>query len=165
MAKGYDPQYTEWNTSLADIKNRIGGGALIVITGERGRGKTQLAVEAIRITTAGGWSARYAKVMDIFLAIRATYEEKGETEMSAIQQFLTPNLLVIDEMEERKETSFEDKLLTHIIDKRYDSLRDTILISHLPLERIADSVGLSIAGRLQETGCVIVCDWPSFREK
>ena len=68
-------------------------------------------------------------------------------------------------MEERAETQFEDRMISHLIDLRYDAMLDTILISNQAKESFADSIGKSAVSRLIETGEVIECNWESFRKK
>ena len=108
---------------------------------------------------------RYVKASDIFRDIRSTYRsESRESETSIFKSFTRPKLLIIDEAQERAETEFEDRALTHIIDKRYDSMLHTVIISNLTKDALAKSLGTSIVSRIHETGDVIECNWPSFRE-
>ena len=51
-----------------------------------------------------------------------------------------------------------------MIYKRYGAMKDTILISNQTPDVFQKAIGSSILSRLQETGAIIQCDWPSFRE-
>lgn len=135
----------------------------MVLAGKRGTGKTQLGVEAIRSYCWESLQAKYTKAIDVFLSIREGMAEKSERH--AVKPYLTPSLLVIDAMEERGETSWEDRMLGYILDRRYDSMLDTILITNQTKERFAESAGASVVSRIHEAGAVIECDWDSFREK
>lgn len=155
----------EWNAALASLRARIGFGFLVAILGKRGAGKTQLAVEAIRGRIEAGHTGRYVKAMDMLIRFREAFRKDGPSEGEVIEEFLKPSILVIDAMEERAETQFEDRMISHLIDLRYDAMLDTILISNQAKESFAESIGKSAVSRLIETGEVIECNWESFRKK
>lgn len=138
-------------------------GSITVLIGNRGTGKTQIAVETIREGCIALYTARYARALDIFLEVRAAMKSEHQTEIDAIRTYLDPEILVIDEMQERGETAFEDRLLVNILDKRYTSMLDTILIANQAPEQFITAVGASIADRIRETGGIIECTWESFR--
>lgn len=154
-----------WKDALESMKARIGSGFLCVAIGKRGTGKTQLGVNLIRQGCYQLRACLYVKALDIFIDLRETYKGEGGSERSVIQKYVTPPLLVIDALEERGETPFEDRLLNHIIDKRYDNCADTFLITNQSDIAFAESVGPSIISRIHETGDKIICDWESFRKK
>lgn len=136
----------------------------MALIGERGPGKTQMGVALIRDNSERGKVSHYTTAMEIFLALKASYRSGAtESEAEILKRFTNPTLLVIDEMQERGETAWEDRLLTHLIDKRYGSERDTLLISNLKQEDFMAALGPSIVSRLIETGGVVNCNWPSFR--
>ncbi|HLP41244.1 MAG TPA: ATP-binding protein [Fibrobacteria bacterium] len=154
-----------WMDAFGRLKGSLGSGFLFVAMGTRGTGKTQLGTCLVRASCAAARSARYVKALDIFIAIREVYRQEGGSEAKVIEQFIHPDLLVIDAMEERGETPFENRLLNHIIDKRYDDCADTLLITNQTVEGFAESVGASIVSRIHETGDKIVCNWESYRRK
>lgn len=146
------------------VNELVGTGAIVVLAGNRGTGKTQIACEVIKTVCANGKKAEYVKAMALFLAIRETYGGKG-SEAQAITRYVAPVLLVIDEFQERTESAFEDRVLTHIIDRRYDALKDTIIVTNLTPVDFANKAGASIMDRIRETGTIIECAWESFRVK
>ena len=85
------------------------------------------------------------------------------SEAAQFDKFTGPNLLVIDELAVRGETPYEDRVLTHILDSRYDAKRDTILISNQEPQNFTAIIGDSIRDRMHETGGIIECTWDSFR--
>lgn len=160
------PESGPWREAYDALKVKIGTGFLYVIMGNRGTGKTQLGTAMIgRACYKHNRRAKYVKAIDIFIALREAYRKDGDAESKVINRFVFPDLLVIDAMEERGETAFEDRLLNHIIDKRYDNCDDTLLITNQTPEAFAASAGPSIVSRIHETGDKIVCDWASFRQK
>lgn len=152
-----------WVTLRDKTIAMIGSGFGVALVGKRGTGKTQIAVQAALANMLGNRRSRYAKAMMIFLHIRAAMKSETGTELEAINSFVEPDLLVIDEIQVRGETDFEDRMLVHIFDMRYDAMKDTILIANLTETEFKESVGSSITDRLREIGGVVKCDWDSFR--
>jgi DNA replication protein DnaC len=157
-----------FSTAWEYISNRRG--AIVALVGPRGTGKTQMATELARrfipIWIAKGFQrqARYCRVMDFFMAIKESYGEKGGTESDAFFPFIQPRLLVLDEVQVRNGTGWEDNALTYLLDRRYGEQRSTILISNLSVDSFVSSIGDSILSRMDESGAVIVCNWESFRQ-
>lgn len=152
-----------WADKLKDLEGQVGKGCLLALLGKRGTGKTQMAVELMRHTCVQGGLAKYTTAMRFFTAIKDSY--KGDTTESAVlNQYLKPQILVIDEAQERGETGWEDRLLTHLIDCRYGAMKDTVLVSNLSRREFERAIGSSILSRMSETGGIIECNWPSFRD-
>lgn len=154
-----------WLKTLALLQSRLGKGGIFALIGSNGPGKTQMAVECMRdILQRPRGSALYAVAMDVFLDLRATFRRDSEKdERAVIADYARPALLVIDECQERGDTDFEDRMLTYLIDRRYRDEKDTILISNLRRQEFETSLGRSVIDRLNETGGIIECTWPSFR--
>jgi len=154
-----------WLTKYNLIREQLKTGVLMACVGPRGTGKTQMAVELARASCMMNRPATYCKVLEIFFDVRGTYRSAthGTSELQALAKYIDPKMLVIDEAHERGESAFEDRILTYLIDKRYDAEADTILVSNLTKDDFLTAIGPSIASRLQETGGIIVCDWTSYR--
>lgn len=162
-----------WVAKWGELRMRLGSGMLVALVGERGTGKTQLAVELIREVCemqVDDWNhpeniePKYVKAIDLFLRLRAGMrDESMESEVSLLKRYSRASLLVIDEIQERGETAWEDRVLHHLIDSRYGAMLDTVLIGNFKPEELVKSLGPSVASRLVEAGGVVVCDWSSFR--
>lgn len=174
----------EWGAALRRMADSLGSGAIVGLVGPRGTGKTQLALRAMlwagadaekraKEKDAGRGSedaaraaARYTTAMGLFLSLKQTFSDGAkETERDAIEKWCWLPLLVIDECQERGESAWENRILTHIIDRRYGAMLDTILIANLTPEEFSASMGESVIDRIRETGTLIECNWPSFRTK
>lgn len=154
------PTGAAWIAAFALAADRIQRGGLLVLYGNRGAGKTRMAAELAVI--AG--NSRYRTAMKVFLDIRATFRKTSTvSEAEIIADLTRTELLILDEIQERGETAFEDRLLTHIIDARYAALKPTVLITNLPKRELAASLGKSIVDRARENGKSIEFDWPSYR--
>lgn len=155
----------EWATTLATIQPTLGTGRTIAFYGTRGTGKTQLAVELLRAACWDGRTAMYRRVMDFFIEIKSTYGKHAEeTEADIIAKYVMPAVLVLDEAHERGGSTWESSLLNLLIDKRYGSMKDTLLIANLDKSGLASALGASAMSRLNETGGFVDCSgWGSFR--
>lgn len=156
------PHGEEWLAAFEIAKEAVKKGGIVVFYGKRGGGKTRMAAE---LAVISGFS-RYRTAMRFFLTVRATFRKDSEkTELEIIDELATTPLLVLDEIQERGETSFEDRLLTHVIDARYAANLPTILIANLTKKELAASLGASIVSRAQENGKSIEFTWDSYRKQ
>lgn len=154
----------EWTDQWLKLKSALGIGSIFVILGNRGSGKSQMSVCAIRESCKSLRSSRYEKALNFFLDVRKTYKKDSQaTENDILKEYCEPFLLVIDAVENRSESPFENMLLNHLIDIRYDQMKDTILIGNQNENEFAASMGPSIVDRIHECGVKIICNWTSFR--
>jgi len=166
-----DESPESWRKSCLYIAEKAGKGVLLALVGGRGTGKTQMVAEAARIVLEK-WDGEkyithfsYVRAMSIFMEIRSSYRQgSSKSEARIISDYRQPGTLIIDEMHDRSDTEWENRILTHIIDLRYGDVKDTILISNQTPDEFGAQVGPSIMSRLTETGGVIKCDWQSFRK-
>lgn len=150
-----------WESAQRRLFDLAGRGSLVVIHGPRGCGKTQLAVSAIVVQAQAGRASKYIRAMDLFRTLRDSLG--GREEVATFARFVAPPLLVIDEIQDRADTQFEDATLANLIDHRYAERRDTVLISTATPDDLSNSLPTSIISRVHETGGTIACNWPSFR--
>jgi DNA replication protein DnaC len=141
----------------------LGRGFLAALIGAYGNGKTQLATELIRINCESYRSSLFITATDFLMDIKATYKPTNpQSERDVIKRYCEPSLLVIDEIAKRGETDWENNLLFHLVNKRYNAKLDTLLIANQTDSEFSKSIGPSLARRLNETGGVIVCEWKGF---
>lgn len=155
----------QWKQAFEGLKAQLGGGIIIALIGVRGCGKTQIGASLCKENCERLRSARFTTAMDIFLAIKSTYrKEASADERGIVEDFCKPRLLVIDEIQERAESPWEDRILTHLINRRYNDEKDTVLIGNITREQFTSTMGASIVSRLNETGGIVECNWESFRK-
>ena len=156
------PHGAEWLKAYEAAKERVLMNGIVVLYGKRGGGKTRMAAELAVMVG----SSRYRTAMRFFLEVRATFRKDSEkSEMDVIDDLAKAELLILDEIQERGETAFEDRLLTHVIDARYAAMKPTILIANLVKSDLAESLGKSIVDRARENGKAIEFTWPSYRSQ
>jgi DNA replication protein DnaC len=154
------PHGQPWLDALEVATDRVRRKGIVVLYGKRGNGKTRMAAE---LSLLGG-SSCYRTAMRFFLEVRSSFrKDSTRSEMDILDELTQPALLVLDEIQERGETAFEDRLLTHIIDARYAAMRPTVLIANLTKAELTDSLGPSIVDRARENGKSIEFNWESYR--
>ena len=151
-----------WDKKYIELSKKLKTGYLVALVGVRGCGKSQLGAELIKNACMLEQIALYTTAMDVFVELRDGYKLNA-SEQAILARYKRPQLLVIDETQERGETPWEDRLLTMLIDYRYSQMRDTVLISNQTREQFESSMGASVVSRMVETGGIVDCDWPSFR--
>lgn len=172
----FSPVGDNWLTIYHEASKAVSQGGLVAFLGGRGTGKTQMAAE---IAKTGEWSrdkgewngnsmvanktAVYRRAMDIFLDLRD--RSAGHSEKAVLEKLTFCGLLVIDEFQERGETPFEDRIVTNLLDKRYNDERPTILIANLDREGLSGMLSPSVKDRMRENGRSFLFDWKSYRTK
>jgi DNA replication protein DnaC len=190
LLKGFPKRYenaTEatgdgWTAHYRQALATIDSGGIVVMYGAHGTGKTRMSWELARkcnpmdatVSVGGvGWTtgrrdrpAIYTTAVGLFREIRGTYSKDAEfSETQIIKKHTDAGLLVIDEMQERGKTEFEDRELTSIIDERYAHERPTIIITNYTREKLAASLSQAVLDRIRENGCGLNFNWTSFRKQ
>jgi DNA replication protein DnaC len=160
------------------IEGQLTDGMILVLIGNRGTGKTQAATWLIRKSVEAEIKSLYITALSLFLEIRETYNRPGPkpesligqtvdkvTESQVVQKYVNVPFLVIDEIQDRSESDFEDRILTHIIDQRYGAMMETVLIGNLTPKNLRRHLGESITDRIMEVGKVIEMNGRSYRQQ
>ena len=170
----------EWQTAYQTALAIVESGGIVIAYGRRGTGKTQIACELAKHARFPNsekprreWAmqshpeyrpAIYCKAMEIFIDLKNGYgRPKEPSEKDIIDKLSSAAFLVIDEAHVRGETKYEDDKLTHIMDKRYDAMLPTMLITNVTRQDFAAQLSPSIISRIRETGGGIECNWASYR--
>lgn len=158
------PSDEEWQGNFQVSLKTAKAGGIIALIGIRGGGKTRLAAEVVRKVSKD--KADYVTAMDLFLRIRESFGKKStESEREIVKDYAKAPILIIDELQERGGSEWEDRILTHIIDKRYGAMLPTIIIANLTEPALMQCLGESITSRLHETGGIIEISKISHRIK
>ena len=189
LLKGFPKRYENappavgdgWQSHYRQGLATVDSGGIVVMYGAHGTGKTRMSWEIARkavpqdshfAVNGIGWNAArkerpaiYTTAVGLFLEIRDTFRADSEfSEMQVVKKYTDAGLLVIDEVQERGETDFENKKLTTIIDARYAYERPTILITNYSREKLAATLSPAVLDRIRENGCGLHFDWTSFRK-
>lgn len=154
----------KWGESYSALEARLGTGMMVALVGGRGTGKTQMAVELMRAKTRQMKAAFFCSAMQFFMDIKNTYKDASkEDEAAIIKRYQTPSLLVIDEIGKRGGSDWENNLLFELLNRRYNDMRDTVLIDNRSKVEFIETIGPSLASRMNECGGILECNWESFR--
>lgn len=159
-----------------DFGQHFQAGRNLLLTGNVGTGKTHLACSIVRqviglnaiavITTA-------AEIIRVFK--RSMSRDSGYTEGDVIDELASFDLLVIDEVGAQAGTAYELAVLHEVIDRRYQLVRPSVLISNLPATSKHESdgkatpsleqyIGARALDRLRENGALLAgFTWASAR--
>lgn len=138
--------------------------AALILMGDVGTGKTQLACEfAESFINRLARSVRYVTAKGMISEIQASYGREGKSEEGEIDRFVRYDLLILDEIDAIPSKDNAALLLTEIINRRYSNDRPMIVITNQPLDGLARFVGDRVQDRLHENAFVCAFDWPSFR--
>lgn len=136
--------------------------AIVVLSGSRGPGKTHMACAIVNQRCRAGVSAFYSPTMHFFTELKCQFKPGGD-EKIVNRIYKLPSLLVLDEVQDRSESEWENRMLTRLIDDRYADLQTTILITNQKRDEFLSGVGKSIQSRIEDGGAIIECTWPSLR--
>jgi len=156
MIRGYAEKFPE----------HLECGRSLVLCGKTGTGKT------LAICTAGEYiirhhrkSCRYSTAYHIVRAIKASFSKGGQSEEEIISRFVSPHLLIIDEIGVQYGSDTEKLMLFEVINGRYEAMLPTIVVSNLDRNGIEEYLGDRVLDRLRENGgAVLAFDWKSFRQ-
>jgi DNA replication protein DnaC len=171
-----------WLANYAKALATTDSGGITILYGGYGTGKTRMAWEVARAhkskrptisTSEQGWTTTskkrpmvYTTAVNLFSTIKSTYVSGAKkSEKEVVSDFTDAALLVIDEVQERWETQYEDRQLTAIIDARYAADMPTILISNYSWEKLAFTLSPAVIDRIEENGEKLAFTWESFRRK
>jgi DNA replication protein DnaC len=153
-----------WGEKCGLLLKLVEGCATVGIVGGRGNGKTQMAVEAIRLACSHGKPCMFTTAMQFFMDLKATYRADAlKDERAIVAMYARPHLLVIDEIGKRGGSDWENNLLFEVLNRRYENMKPSILIDNRTREDFLETIGPSLASRMSEGGGVIECTWETFR--
>lgn len=139
-------------------------GANMLFIGSPGTGKNMIAAIIGQELFKNGISSLHTTAMKLVRSIKDTWRNNNASEQDAINAFISPDLLVIDEIGVQFGSSTEQLFLTEVINDRYNLRRPTILISNLKLSQLTEIMGERVIDRFYDDGSkFLVFDWQSHR--
>lgn len=149
----------------AKFEDRLSQGGGLVMCGMPGTGKTHLACAIAHEIAQRGRTSLFVSAVSAVRRVKQTYSrDSNETEAEAIARFVSPELLIVDEVGVQFGSDTEKMILFEIINTRYEQMMPTILISNLTREELSAFVGERVMDRMSEGGGVVLAfDWQSAR--
>ena len=142
-------------------------GRSLILCGGPGTGKTHLACAVLfalarEQAITGIYTTAYRAVQDV----RDSYRSREISERQAMDAFIKPGLLVLDEVGVQYGTDSEHLILFSILNGRYEAMKPTIVVSNLNVDGVIKYLDERVYDRLRENGGgVLAFDWGSWRQK
>ena len=82
-----------------------------------------------------------------------------------MQEFEQLDLLIVDEVGVQYATESANRIITEIVNARYNAEKPTVFISNLGANEFQTVMGERAMSRMMEDGCKpFVCDWSDYRK-
>lgn len=152
---------------VQDFEETRKEGASLIFCGGVGTGKTHLAIGIANAVLEMRLRVRFVSVMNAVRTVKETYNrDSDDTERQALNEFINPDLLVLDEVGVQFGSDTEKMILFEIINGRYEQMKPTVVISNLAKEALGEFIGERSIDRLRENGGrLVVFDWASYRRQ
>lgn len=152
---------------VQDFQENRKDGASLIFCGGVGTGKTHLAIGIANAVLEMKLRVRFVSVMNAVRTVKETYSKgSDDTEREALNEFIYPDLLVLDEVGVQFGSDTEKMILFEIINGRYEQMKPTVVISNLAKEALGEFIGERSIDRLRENGGrLVVFDWASYRRQ
>lgn len=156
--RGYTKQFLE--------HYQVGRAALLV--GNIGTGKTHLASGIVQqVIREHGARAVITSAAEIIRVAKGVMRKGAQyTDRDVIEELAGFALLVIDDVGAQAGTEYERSLMNEVIDRRYQMVRPTVLVSNLTREQLTAFIGERALDRLRQGGGIQVnFTWGSIRRE
>ena len=138
----------------------------LVFLGTTGTGKNHLAMSIAKQVIRDGYTAVYSTVLDIAQHIRESYRSgSDDSDRQVIALYANSDLLVLDEVGVQMGNESERVFITSIINKRYEQMKPTIVISNLAPVKLAEALDERVMSRLRETTDMLKFEWEDYRAR
>lgn len=156
VAKAYTADWTQANAD----------GRCLIFSGKAGTGKTHLACAIANELIEQGTHAKFYTVTGLLRRIKECFsKESKETESEMIDNFSHVELLILDEAGMDYGTEFNKTLMFEVLNRRYENMNPTIVITNLDMGALKEYFGDRILDRMREGGGKLVSfNWESQRK-
>lgn len=145
--------------TVIDFVERENNDGVLLMTGDKGTGKTHLGTAAVRAMLG-----HYVTMEDLIYKVESSLNFKSPmTEEQVFKDYSTKGFLVIDEIGRSIKSEKETELLSYILRKRYDNQLPTIVISNLDKKTLLKKLGEAVVDRLKEVATSIEFTGDSYR--
>ena len=140
-------------------------GTSLMFLGKPGTGKTHLAIGIAHEIIKRDYYPLFITVAGMVRYVKESWSRSEErTETESIAEFVLPDLLILDEVGVQFGSDTEKLILFEIMNKRYEKMKPTIVLSNLDAKGLALSLGERVVDRLREDGGrAVLFPWGSYR--
>lgn len=167
----YETNTEEQNFAKAFAFNYImnfesNSGCGFIFSGESGTGKNHLSAAICNKLIADGKQCLIITVNELIMKLRKCYGSDAECgEDKFIENLVSLDLLVLDEIGLQRENVNEKLVLNQIVDQRISRFKPTGMLTNQNAEEINKTLGIRIMDRMRMNGGQwIPFEWESFRK-
>lgn len=141
-------------------------GTSFLFTGESGVGKTHLATAIANNIMRKGFTAVYISALNFLSKVKSAWNpNSGTSEDQIIENYVSFDLLILDELGKGTMDAKEKAMIFRLIDRRYEESKPTIGISKLPEKRVAELIDEDAVRRLKSGGgSAVIFNWKPFQD-
>lgn len=140
-----------FDTCAAYAKNFAPGAPNLLFQGGTGLGKTFLSASIAREAAARGYSVAYESAgpaLAVFESLKFS-REPGEADVVRSRQYLSCDLMILDDLGTEMLTAFSVSALYQLINSRLTDGRSTVISTNCGFEELRRRYGAQIASRLE----------------
>jgi DNA replication protein DnaC len=145
------------------------GPSWLLLSGPTGRGKSGLAVSALRELIGRGQSGLFVPAPNLLDRIRQSWDETlGVKEHEVVAAVRDVDVLVIDDLGKEQATDWVKTRLFVLLNDRYNAERRTIVTTNLSDRELAQRVGEPVMSRIEDAAggvYVLRLDGPNLRAR
>jgi DNA replication protein DnaC len=169
-AKGLVMKYAEGYPVLDEFFSE----SSLLFSGGAGRGKTHLAVAALKILIRKGVPCLFIDFHELLAEIRNSYDERSQSaELEILRPVLAVDVLLLDDLGSQRTTEWVQDTVFHIINVRYNNKKPLLVTTNLSMEpektsaqeTLQDRLGYRVVSRLYEMCTPIDLDGPDYRKE
>lgn len=151
---------------VANFDTILDNGTSLMFCGKPGTGKTHLAYGMIQELLKQKKVSLLITASDMTGRVKSGYStDSTKTPEALIEEFCKIDFLVIDEVGVQVDSDAEKRIFFNVINKRYEEMLPTVLISNLILDELSKFIGERVVDRMNENGgAVFGFDWKSYRK-
>lgn len=138
-------------------------GKSAVLCGGNGTGKTHLGFASCRYFAEKGLKSKYVLAYEFFEDIKNSFKQ-SDTE-DVLKEYAYYDYLVIDEIDKAYGSQLEFIHLYHLINKRYNEIKPTILMTNTNKSELIELIGASTLDRIASEGAIIEMKGENYRQK
>lgn len=151
---------------VGGFEGLLSGGVSMIFCGKPGTGKTHLAYAIVNSLQKRCFPSLVITAADMTSEIKNAYKsDDPETNPQSVsRRYSRISLLVIDEVGVQVDSDAEKRIFFDVMNKRYENMLPTIMISNLSKVELTSLVGERVMDRMKENGgMVFAFDWVSHR--
>lgn len=149
------------------VTELVRAGSGLIFSGHCGRGKTHAAKMILEHAAKAGHTVTSVQWGRFVQAVHGTFRSKERpSEDDMISGLVFPDLVLLDDVGATdNQTEYNKRLLTAVINGRYDARRSTILTSNLDREDLEKHLGERAWSRLWNNCAVVLFTGPDYRRQ